>query len=179
MQESGSQSGASDFFANRCPSEVAIRCLAACALELGVRLKLNPDGSVEVLGPFEGAVLGTRTEPQTANVPADSPLSLERAGGAEAATATKQESLRQPPLRGRRLREQCLSLTETAYELAISRWTLWRASRSDLPDFPQPIVVSRRVYWRKSDLGRLEDAIMFFEGRCAFDRKRKAAQSAG
>lgn len=80
------------------------------------------------------------------------------------------------PLRGRRLREQCLSLTETAYELAISRWTLWRASRSDLPDFPAPVIVSRRVYWTKTDLERLEAAIMFFQGRCVFDRQRKAAK---
>lgn len=85
----------------------------------------------------------------------------------------------EPPLRGRRLRQECWSLTETAYELAVSRWTLWRAARSDLPDFPQPIVVSRRLYWRKRDLERLEAAMMFFEGRCAFDRNRKATRSAG
>lgn len=156
-----------------------MRRVAACALELGVRLKLNPDGSLEVLGPFAASVVGERLEPATAIVAADSPTSSELECAPETPTETIQASQREPPLRGRRLREQCLSLTETAYELAISRWTLWRAARSDLPGFPEPVVVSRRVYWKKSDLGRLEDAIMFFEGRCAFDRKRKAAQSAG
>lgn len=179
MQECGSQSCASDLVANRCPSEVVIRRLAACALELGVRLKLNPDGSLEVLGPFRVSAVAERVESASAIVTANLAPNPERTGAPETPTEIIQASQREPPLRGRRLRQQCLSLTETAYELAISRWTLWRAARSDLPDFPQPVVVSRRVYWKKSDLGRLEDAIMFFEGRCAFDRKRKAAQSAG
>jgi hypothetical protein len=65
-----------------------------------------------------------------------------------------QENQSEPPLYGRRLRQECWSLTETAHELATSRWTLWRAERSDLPGFPELIIVSKRLHWRKSDLER-------------------------
>jgi predicted DNA-binding transcriptional regulator AlpA len=155
-----------------------MRRLAACALELAVRLKLNADGSLEVLGPFEGSMAG---EEESQSSITSASLSSSQTLKYSPATPTEPSQLmaRAPPLRGRRLRQECLSLTETAYELAVSRSTLWRASRSNLPDFPEPVIVSRQVYWKKSDLARLEDAMMFFEGRCAFDRKRKAAQSGG
>lgn len=166
----------SDALGDSCPSEAAMRRLATCALEFGVRLKLYADGSLEVLGPFAGSI-SEEVETVTATTlagPCSSPT-LECAPVTP--TEPSQEIAKEPPLRGRRLRQECWSLTETAYELAVSRWTLWRAARSDLPGFPEPIIVSKRLYWRKKDLGRLEDAMMFFEGRCAFDRKRKAARS--
>jgi hypothetical protein len=156
-----------------------MRRLAICALDLGVRLKLSGDGTLEVLGPF--AVSPTAgAGPQTALVSDSMVFAAPIAAPAptpEPLLPPPQELKLSPPLRGRRLREQCWPLQQTAYELAVSRWTLWRASRSDLPGFPAPIIVSGRRYWKKSDIGKLEDAFMFFEGRCAFDRKRKAASS--
>lgn len=48
-----------------------------------------------------------------------------------------------------------------------------RAARSDIADFPAPVIVARRVYWEKAKLEALEAALMQFRGRCVFDRKRR------
>jgi predicted DNA-binding transcriptional regulator AlpA len=66
-----------------------------------------------------------------------------------------------------------LPLKAICEDLGVSRWTLWRAARSEIPDFPKPIKVGRQLYWRKAELDALEAALLRFEGRCAFDRKRK------
>jgi len=47
------------------------------------------------------------------------------------------------------------------------------AKESDIPDFPKPIKVGRQLYWKKIELDALEAALLRFEGRCVFDRKRK------
>jgi predicted DNA-binding transcriptional regulator AlpA len=69
-----------------------------------------------------------------------------------------------------------LPLKAICEDLGVSRWTLWRAARSDIPDFPKPIKVGRQLYWKKTELDALEAALLRFEGRCAFDRKRKHDQ---
>lgn len=66
-----------------------------------------------------------------------------------------------------------LPLKAVANELGVSRWTLWRAARSDIADFPAPTIVRRRVYWKKSQFEALEAALLQFQGRCTFDRKRR------
>jgi predicted DNA-binding transcriptional regulator AlpA len=66
-----------------------------------------------------------------------------------------------------------LPLKVVVDDLGVSRWTLWRAARSDIPDFPKPIKVGRRLYWKRTELDALEAALLRFEGRCAFDRKRQ------
>jgi|CXWL01.1.fsa_nt_gi predicted DNA-binding transcriptional regulator AlpA len=66
-----------------------------------------------------------------------------------------------------------LPLKAVADDLGVSRWTLWRAARSDIADFPAPVVLRRRVYWKKSQLEALEAALLQFQGRCTFDRKRR------
>jgi hypothetical protein len=33
--------------------------------------------------------------------------------------------------------------------------------------------VGRKIYWKKSEIEALEAALLRFEGRCAFDRRRK------
>lgn len=66
-----------------------------------------------------------------------------------------------------------LPLKAIVEDLGVSRWTLWRAAGSDIPDFPKPIKVGRQLYWKKTELDALEAALLRFEGRCVFDRKRK------
>lgn len=66
-----------------------------------------------------------------------------------------------------------MPLKAVADDLGVSRWTLWRAARSDIEDFPAPLIVRRRVYWKKSQLEALEAALLQYQGRCAFDRKRR------
>lgn len=66
-----------------------------------------------------------------------------------------------------------LPLKAVCEDLGVSRWTLWRAARSDIPDFPKPIKVGRQLYWRKTELDALEAALLRFDGRCAFDRRRE------
>ncbi|PZO48610.1 MAG: hypothetical protein DCF16_16085 [Alphaproteobacteria bacterium] len=59
-----------------------------------------------------------------------------------------------------------------AEDLCVSLVTLWRARHSNLPGFPAPVIYRNMVFWRKCDLGRLEDALMKFEGRSKFEERR-------
>ncbi len=63
-----------------------------------------------------------------------------------------------------------------ADDLCVSLATLWRARRSNLPGFPAPVIMRNMVFWRKADLGKLEDALMQFEGRGKFERERERAK---
>lgn len=66
-----------------------------------------------------------------------------------------------------------LPLKAVADELGVSRWTLWRAARSDIADFPAPLIIRRRVYWKRTQIEALEAALLQYQGRCAFDRRRR------
>ena len=66
-----------------------------------------------------------------------------------------------------------LPLKAVCDDLGVSRWTLWRAARSDISDFPKPMRVGRQVFWKKSEIEALEAALMQFQGRCVFDRNRR------
>ena len=60
-----------------------------------------------------------------------------------------------------------------ADDLCVSLATLWRARRSNLPGFPAPVIVRNMVFWRKADLGKLEDALMQFQGRGKFEQEQQ------
>src|SRR5690349_18306839 len=66
-----------------------------------------------------------------------------------------------------------LPLKAVVEDLGVSRWTLWRAAASNIPDFPAPTRVGRQVFWKKAEMDALEAALMRFQGRCAFDRQRQ------
>jgi predicted DNA-binding transcriptional regulator AlpA len=70
-----------------------------------------------------------------------------------------------------------LPLKAVVEDLGVSRWTLWRAASSGIENFPKPTKVGRQIYWKKSEMDALEAALLRFEGRCAFDRKRKQSNS--
>jgi hypothetical protein len=59
-----------------------------------------------------------------------------------------------------------------ADDLCVSLVTLWRARQSGIPGFPEPIVLRNMVFWRRDDVGQLEDALMKFEGRGKFEQRR-------
>ena len=59
-----------------------------------------------------------------------------------------------------------------AYDLCVSVVTLWRARRSEIPGFPEPVVLRNMVFWRKDDVDQLEDALLRFEGRGKFEEQR-------
>lgn len=63
-----------------------------------------------------------------------------------------------------------------AEEVGMSRTSLWRAARSDIPDFPTPIVIRRLVYWKRQDIERLEAALLSYKGRVNFERGRAAQE---
>lgn len=63
-----------------------------------------------------------------------------------------------------------------ADDLCVSLATLWRARRSNLPGFPAPVIVRNMVFWRSSDLGKLEDALMQFQGRSKFEQERQRSK---
>lgn len=62
-----------------------------------------------------------------------------------------------------------------AQDLGVSLATLWRARSSNLPDFPEPTIIRGQVFWKKSELQALEDALMQFKGRSVFERQRNHA----
>jgi hypothetical protein len=64
-----------------------------------------------------------------------------------------------------------------ADELCVSITTLWRARSSKLEDFPAPVIVHGGVFWKKTDLAQLEDALLKFKGRGVFERNRKAERT--
>lgn len=57
--------------------------------------------------------------------------------------------------------------------LGLSRTSVWRALGSDVPNLPTPVVVRRRLFWRQADLEALKQAMLYYEGRCAFERSRQ------
>lgn len=59
-----------------------------------------------------------------------------------------------------------------AQDLCVSLVTLWRARKSDLPDFPKPVVLRGMIFWKKGDLDKLEDALMKFDGRTKFEERQ-------
>jgi len=63
-----------------------------------------------------------------------------------------------------------------ADDLCVSLATLWRARRSNLPGFPAPVIIRNMVFWRKADLGKLEDALMQFQGRGKFEQERERSK---
>lgn len=63
-----------------------------------------------------------------------------------------------------------------ADDLCVSLVTLWRARRSGIQDFPEPIVLRNMIFWRKQDMQQLEDALMRFEGRGKFEADRTRAR---
>jgi predicted DNA-binding transcriptional regulator AlpA len=65
-----------------------------------------------------------------------------------------------------------LPLKAICEDLGVSRWTLWRAAASNIPDSPKPTRVGRQIFWKKSEMDALEAALMRFQGRCAFDSQR-------
>lgn len=70
-------------------------------------------------------------------------------------------------------RGDLLPLKAVAGEIGVSRTTLWRAMKSNIAGFPQPRVIRRLVFWAKSDLPRLEEAMLKYEGRRVFERQRE------
>ena len=63
-----------------------------------------------------------------------------------------------------------------ADDLCVSVVTLWRARRSGIPDFPEPVIIRNMIFWRKVDVQQLEDALMKFEGRGKFESQRVHAK---
>lgn len=69
-----------------------------------------------------------------------------------------------------------IPLKRVAEEVGMSRTSLWRATRSDIPDFPPPVVIRRLVYWKRQDMERLDAALLRYRGRVDFERQREAKQ---
>ena len=72
-------------------------------------------------------------------------------------------------------RDELIPFKAVVEEVGMSRASIWRASQCAIPGFPKPIVVRRRVFWKKADLSALEDALFRYNGRVAFERQRDAA----
>lgn len=63
-----------------------------------------------------------------------------------------------------------------ADDLGVSLATLWRARNSDLPGFPKATIIRGAVFWKKSEVQALEDALMHFRGRSTFEAHRAHAK---
>lgn len=71
-------------------------------------------------------------------------------------------------------RADLVPLKQVAAQLGVSRATIWRARTSGIAGFPAPVMLSRYVFWKRSDLERLEDALLRYQGRVKFEAGRKA-----
>jgi len=70
-------------------------------------------------------------------------------------------------------RKDLIPQKAVADELCVSITTLWRARNSKLAGFPEPVIVQGGVFWKKTDLEQLEEAILTFKGRGVFERNRE------
>ncbi len=68
--------------------------------------------------------------------------------------------------------KELVPLKAVVEDLCVSKSTLWRARNSDLPGFPKATIIRRQVFWKESELGALEDALILFKGRAVFDEQR-------
>ncbi len=156
-------------------SDDEIRRVLELALEYDLALRVTAGGDVEVFGE-----LGVRPAPKLLEPgpPASPSQDVEPSRDALA-----------PHVRclvgeGHRLqrsirRQDLIPQKRVAYEVGVSQTTLWRASKSGLPDFPPPVIVRKKVYWRKADLTALEEALMYFQGRGVFESQRKEPRGPG
>lgn len=71
-------------------------------------------------------------------------------------------------------RADLVPFKQVAAQLGFSRSTIWRARMSGIEGFPQPVMVSRYVFWKRCDLDRLEDALLRYQGRVKFETRRTA-----
>lgn len=71
-------------------------------------------------------------------------------------------------------RAELVPLKQVAAQLGVSRATIWRARMSGIAGFPAPVMVSRYVFWKRSELERLEDALLRYQGRVKFESRREA-----
>lgn len=77
-----------------------------------------------------------------------------------------------------RLPKDLLPQKAVADDLCVSLVTLWRARKSNIPGFPEPVMFRNLVCWRKEDMEKLEDAVLRFRGRVEFERGRKTQKMA-
>lgn len=161
---------AMDVFSAMHASDDDIRRALELALEYDVALRLTAHGDIEVLGR-----LGTSPREATASEPQCLPAPSLAADPAEPQTVRQLKCLVREGFQLQRAirRQDLVAKKRVAYEMAVSETTLWRASKSGLPDFPPPVIVRKKVYWRKADLPALEEALMYFQGRGVFERERK------
>lgn len=71
-------------------------------------------------------------------------------------------------------RSDLVPFKQVTAQLGFSRATIWRARMSGIEGFPQPVMVSRYVFWKRTDLDKLEDALLRYQGRVKFERRRDA-----
>jgi hypothetical protein len=165
-----------------------LRRVVEVALEYDVALRLTGDGAIEVLGRLSGQTaprIKLRQVPPRRSPPG--PLLVETANALSMAPPPPQQpslpaahthpraEVDQSFVLQRALRKnELIAMKSAAYEIGVSQVTLWRACQCDLPDFPPPIVIRRRIYWWKKDLNALEDSIMYYQGRGDYERRRDA-----
>lgn len=77
-----------------------------------------------------------------------------------------------------RLPKDLLPQKAVADDLCVSLVTLWRARKSNIPGFPEPVMFRNLVCWRKEDMAKLEDAVLRFRGRVEFEKGRKSQKAA-
>jgi hypothetical protein len=157
-------------------SDDAIRRAIELALEHDVTLRLSAQGDVEVLGRLGTLSDKGRSPAEEAQPTPPTPVEANDKPSVPQVRCLVGEGFQlQRAIR----RQELIAQKRVAYEMGVSQTTLWRASRSDLPNFPPPVVIRKKIYWRKADLAALEDALMYYQGRGVFERGRKEGSGAG
>ena len=62
-----------------------------------------------------------------------------------------------------------------ADDLCVSLVTLWRARRSGIPDFPEPVILRNMIFWRKQHIQQLESELR--DAKTGIEKARISAES--
>jgi|CXWL01.1.fsa_nt_gi predicted DNA-binding transcriptional regulator AlpA len=60
--------------------------------------------------------------------------------------------------------------------LGLSRTSVWRAMHSNMPDFPKPVIIRRKVLWNADDVARIASCMERYCGRGEFDKARRVSK---
>lgn len=150
-------------------SDDAIRRALELALEYDLTLRLTAQGDVEVLGRLGASPKANTREREVRPKPLIPAEANDKPAPRQIQCLVGEGFQLQRAIR----RQDLMPQKRVAYEMGVSQATLWRARHSDLPNFPPPVVIRKKVYWKKADLAALEDALMYFQGRGVFERRQK------
>jgi predicted DNA-binding transcriptional regulator AlpA len=73
--------------------------------------------------------------------------------------------------------DELVPMKQVLEEVGASRTTLWRAMHSGIDGFPKPTMRGGRVFWKRSEIAKVDAGLGAYKGRVQFDTKRRQQQA--